>query len=66
MKITIEPTSDQSAEKPDMKYPTVVLSLPDDGLDLHDVLEMLVTPALIAFGYGFANVVQMERDDNEP
>lgn len=58
MKITIEPTSNQDDAKPDMKYPTVTISLPDDDLNLDDVLEMLVNPALQGFGYSFANVVQ--------
>lgn len=63
MKITLEPTINQSAQKPNMKYPIVCLSLPDDDLNLHDVLEMLINPTLIAFGYTCANVAQLEKED---
>ena len=62
MKITIEPTKNQDGEKPDMKYPIVTISLPDDDLNLDDVLEMLVNPALQAFGYGFANVIHHNEE----
>ena len=62
MKITIEPTKNQDGKKPDMKYPIVTISLPDDDLDLDDVLEMLVNPALHAFGYWHANVIQHKEE----
>lgn len=62
MKITIEPTSNQDDVKLDMKYPTVTISLPDDDLNLDDVLLMLINPALQAFGYGFANVIHHKEE----
>ena len=62
MKITIEPTSNQDDAKPDMKYPIVTISLPDDDLNLDDVLETLINPALQAFGYGFANVINHKEE----
>lgn len=45
-----------------MKYPIVTISLPDDDFNLDDVLEMLINPALQAFGYGFANVIQHKEE----
>jgi hypothetical protein len=63
MKITIESTKDQSNEKPDMKYPVVTISVPDDDLNLPDVLEMLVEPALRAFGYWYADIEHVEKLD---
>ena len=63
MKITIEPTKDQSNKKPNMKYPVVTISVQDDDLELPDVLEMLVEPALRAFGYGYARIEHVEKLD---
>ena len=63
MKITIEPTNDQSNEKPNMKYPVVTILVPDDDLTLPDVLEILVEPALRAFGYGYARIEHVEKLD---
>jgi hypothetical protein len=65
MKITIEPTQNQDGEKPGHKYPKVTIMLPDDDLDLPDVLECLVTPALIAFGYRFIGILHSETDGTE-
>jgi len=63
MKITIEPTTDQSKEDPNMKYPFVSISFPDDDLELHDVLEMLVEPALRAYGFVSARIEHVEKLD---
>jgi hypothetical protein len=63
MKITIEPTKNQSNEKPNMKHPVVTILVPDDDLTLPDVLEMLVEPALRAFGYGYASIEHVEKFD---
>lgn len=65
MKITIEPTQNQDGEKPGHKYPKVTITLPDDDLDLPDVLECLVTPALMAFGYRFIGILHSETDGTE-
>ena len=65
MKITIEPTQNQDGEKPGEKHPKVVVMLPDDDLDLPDVLECLVTPALMAFGYRFIGILHSETDGTE-
>ena len=62
MKITIEPTQNQDGEMPGHKHPKVVITMPDDDLDLEDVLECLVTPALMAFGYRFAEIIHTETD----
>lgn len=63
MKITIEPTMDQSKQKPNMKHPIVSICVPDDDLTLPDVLEILVEPALRAFGYGYAKIEHVEKLD---
>jgi len=63
MKITIEPTMDQSKEDPNSKYPVVSISFPDDDLELPDVLDMLVEPVLRAYGYRFAKIEQVEKLD---
>ncbi len=62
MRITIEPTQNQDDAKPGHKYPKVVMTMPDDDLDLTDVLECLVTPALNAFGYRFIGILHSETD----
>jgi hypothetical protein len=63
MKITIEPTDDQSNKKKMIKYPIVSICVPDDDLELPDVLDMLVEPALRAFGYGYARIEHVEKHD---
>ena len=65
MKITIEPTQNQDGEMPGHKYPKVVVTLPDDDMNLADVLECLVTPALMAFGYRFIGILHSETDGTE-
>ena len=65
MKITIEPTKNQDGEKPGHKHPVVVITNPDDDLCLPDVLECLVTPALMAFGYRFIGILHSETDGTE-
>jgi hypothetical protein len=49
MKITLEPTS--FTNNPDTSSPKVVIDLPFDYLDLTQIMEYLIKPALI--GYGF-------------
>ena len=62
MKITLEPTKDQSKNEPTMNYPIVTIEIPDDDLGIDDVLEMLINPALIAWGYSCADVIQNRED----
>ena len=62
MKITIEPTQNQNGFRVGEKHPVVVVTLPDDDMNLADVLECLVTPALMAFGYRFAEIIHTETD----
>jgi len=49
MKITLEPTA--FTNSPDTSSPKVVIDLPFDNLDLTQIMEYLIKPALI--GYGF-------------
>jgi hypothetical protein len=50
MKITLEPTL--FTNSPDTTSPKVIIDLPFDYLDLTQIMEYLVKPALI--GYGFS------------
>ena len=65
MKITIEPTQNQNGFRVGEKHPVVVVTLPDDDMNLADVLECLVTPALLAFGYRFIGILHSETDGTE-
>lgn len=49
MKITLEPTA--FTNSPDTSSPKVVIDLPFDNLDLTQIMDYLIKPALI--GYGF-------------
>jgi len=49
MKITIEPSIDQTGEE--FPYAKVSIELPEDDRSLSDVLENLVAPALRAWGF---------------
>ena len=53
MKITLEPTA--FTNSPDTTSPEVVIDLPFDHLDLTQIMEYLIKPALI--GYGFTSEV---------
>jgi len=49
MKITLEPTAEGMAGE--YKSPTVTIQVPSDSLIIHDVIDDLVRPALIAWGF---------------
>jgi hypothetical protein len=49
MKITIQPTAPQEGEK--YPYPTVSIEMPEDDITLPKVMENLIRPALIAWGF---------------
>jgi hypothetical protein len=49
MKITLEPSL--NAKNPDTTAPKIIIELPFDDLDLPQVMDYLIKPALI--GYGF-------------
>jgi hypothetical protein len=49
MKITIQPTTPQEGEK--YPYPTVSIEMPEDDMTLPRVMENLIRPALIAWGF---------------
>ena len=50
MKITIEPTEEDS------DHPTVTISMSSDHLDITEVLDELVVPALVSWGFHPASV----------
>jgi hypothetical protein len=56
MRITIEPTQNQYSYSVGSKHPVVVITLPDDDMCLPDVLECLVMPALLAYGFRFESI----------
>ena len=49
MKITIQPTAPQEGAK--YPYPTVSIGIPGDDTPLPEVMEKLIRPALIAWGF---------------
>jgi hypothetical protein len=65
MRITIEPTQNQDGLRVGEKHPVVVITLPYDDMNLPDVLECLITPALLAFGYRFMGILHSETDGTE-
>ena len=65
MRITIEPTQNQDGLSVGEKHTVVTITLPDDDLSLPDVLDYLITPALVAFGYRFAGIIHSETDGTE-
>ena len=48
MKITIEPTE---KHEPGVNYPTVTMQLPGDDFMVDELLDELIKPALVAWGY---------------
>ena len=62
MKVTIAPSKDQTMEK--HPFSTVEISSPDDEMTLPQVVEHLLAPALIAWGFTpetVYNLLQIER-----
>jgi hypothetical protein len=49
MKITLEPTA--ITNNPDTTSPKVVIDLPFDHLDLTQIMNYLIKPALISYGF---------------
>ena len=49
MKIALQPT--ESPHSPNDTSPTVVIDLPFDDLTIDEVMEHLIKPALISYGY---------------
>lgn len=60
MKITIEPTQDQ--EPFEVKHRKVSVAIDDDDIDIHDFIEDLLKPALLAVGYGKKIVQQITAE----
>ena len=63
MKITIEPSEDQSGQE--YPYAKVTIELPDDDLSLSVVIENMIEPALIAWGF-LPDSVKRELNANSP
>jgi hypothetical protein len=61
MKLTLSPSADQSGEN--HPHPFVSIEIPGDDLNLTQVFDSLVIPALVAFGFDW-NVVQDWMDGN--
>jgi hypothetical protein len=54
MKITIQPSHPQDGERD--KFATVSIEISDDHLTLTEVIEEMIKPALIAWGFNSDNV----------
>lgn len=56
MRITIEPTEGPldfaGSDAPEFQHPKSIIELADDDLNLNEVVEYLVKPALKGFGFG--------------
>ena len=59
MKITLEPT-----ERKHLPYesPSVVISMPSDELTLDEVLDSLIRPALIGYGFSVGYLQEVEDE----
>lgn len=55
MKITIEPTQDQSHSSPEATHSTVAIGTPSDDLDIDGIMD-LMRAALLAWGFAEATV----------
>lgn len=51
MKITIEPTNQTDDTPVDQRNPTVSIWMPSDDMNIDDVVEHMIQPLLIAWGY---------------
>ena len=59
MKITLEPTKRKNLP---YESPTVVITMPSDELTLDEVLESLVRPALIGYGFSVGPLYEDEME----
>jgi hypothetical protein len=57
MKITIEPTEDQSGESADIMHSTVSVSIANDDLDITEIMGQVVK-ALQAWGFHNENIAK--------
>ena len=64
MKMTIEPTQDQSMYSPECTHPTVVVELPHDDLDIYDMVEMF-KGMLHSMGFHHKTVDRLTVEDKE-
>ena len=66
MKITIEPTGTcKDTGDKDTSAPTVIISSPYDDYDIYGLLEDLIKPALIAFGYHTDTVEKLQVKESD-
>jgi len=54
MKITLEPSL--NAKNPDTTAPKIIIELPFDDLDLLQVMDYLIKPALIGYGFNVKTI----------
>ena len=66
MKITITPTEASSEERPNnCMHSTVSINHPKDDHTIDEAIELLVIPALIAWGFGEASIDRaLERNSD--
>jgi hypothetical protein len=54
MKITIQPSQPRDGQR--HEFVTVSIEIPDDHLTLHEVIEEMIKPSLISWGFHPENV----------
>lgn len=52
MRITIEPTEDQTGRSLGATHIRVSIEHPSDDLPIHELFENIIAPALLAWGFG--------------
>jgi len=72
MKITIEPTTENTAKLlrqngPNCVHPVVAVEMPTDHLTIEEILDNLIIPALKAIGYHQNSIAQhIETESCQP
>jgi len=63
MKITIEPTEDRKPDSPESTHLKVEVTHESDMLDFWQTIELLIAPALQAYGFGEQLVQELYSPD---
>ena len=65
MTITLAPTNPQDHITPaDEVFKTIQITHPDDHLNTQEILDLLIKPALIAWGFNPTTVARIVFDDD--
>lgn len=64
MTITLAPTNPQDhTTSPDQVFKTIQITHPDDHLNTHEILDHLIKPALLAWGFNPTTVARIVFDE---